>query len=171
MYTWDTSFQQLESPPAEIFIMLNEYETLMLTDNDEGVVFRLPDGSSVEVPQATVRRSSMLQEALQSSDNATCVPITCPRGVLRDCLQSIDALKAAGTSTGGLGTDMARNPRILNLLAHLAHLTSVQKLDLSHCHIGADGAKALAAQLDHLASLQHLNLSTYSHLFLRQHLR
>lgn len=33
----------------------------------------------------------------------------------------------------------------LTLAPHLTHLTSIQKLDLTHCHICAEGAKALAA--------------------------
>ena len=48
-------------------------------------------GAVAEVPQATIRRSTTLQEAIQSSDAASKVSITLPRGVLQDWLQSVDA--------------------------------------------------------------------------------
>ena len=49
--------------------MSHEYDTIFVTEGDEGVTLKLPDGSSV-VPQATMRRSATLQEAIQTSDAA-----------------------------------------------------------------------------------------------------
>ena len=94
--------------------MMHEYDNITLIERGEDMVFRLPDGLSVEVPQATIRRSAVLQEAIHTSD-ASGVPIYLPRGVLQDWLQSVEALKAAATSTGH-GTDIASNPRLLQLL-------------------------------------------------------
>ena len=95
--------------------MVHEYGTFTLTESDEGVVLRLPDGSSVAVLQATVRRSAVLQDALHSSDTAVILSISLPRGVLQDWLQSVDALTAAA-SPAGHGTDIAHHPRLLQFL-------------------------------------------------------
>ena len=95
--------------------MVHEYGTFTLTESDEGVVLRLPDGSSVAVLQATVRRSAVLQEAIQASDTSDRVSITLPRGVLHDWLQCVDALKAAAATPGG-GANLSRNPRLLHFL-------------------------------------------------------
>ena len=46
--------------------MLYEYDNVPVTETDEGVGLSLPDGSSVEVPHATIRRSALLQETLTS---------------------------------------------------------------------------------------------------------
>ena len=99
--------------------MVHEYDTFSVAESNVGVVFRLLDGSSVEVPQATVRRSAVLQEAIQTSHTAANMSITLPRGALQDWLQSADALKAAATSTTwttGHGTDIAHILRLLQLL-------------------------------------------------------
>ena len=90
-------------------------DNFSVSDRDEVVVLSLPDGSSVRVPKDTVRRSALLQEAIQAETNASSVSISLPRGVLQDWLQSVDALKAAPTSTGQ-GADIAGNPRLLQLL-------------------------------------------------------
>ena len=71
--------------------MKRKYDRITVTEGGEVVTLCLPDGSSAEVPQATIRRSTTLQEAIQSSDAASKVSITLPRGVLQDWLQSVDA--------------------------------------------------------------------------------
>ena len=83
-----------------------------MTDGNDGVVLWLPDGSSIEVPQDTIRRSAMLQEAIKTNDTASNVSITLPLPVLQDWLQSAEALKAAATATGH-GVDIANHPRLL----------------------------------------------------------
>ena len=85
-----------------------------MTERDEDVVFLLPDGSSVAVPNDTVCRSAMLQEAIRTGEGATTVAITLPQCVLQDWIQSVDALKAATTSTGN-STGFARHPDLLKL--------------------------------------------------------
>ena len=42
---------------------------------------------------------------------------------------------------------------------HLAHLKSIQHLDLSYNRIDFDGAESLHAQLAEVTSMQHLDLS------------
>ena len=91
-----------------------EYDTFSATQVDDGVVLRLPDGSFVQVPQHTIRRSVMLQEAIHTCDTAENASISLPQGVLQDWLQSVDALKAA--TSPGRGTDVARNPHLLRFL-------------------------------------------------------
>ena len=95
--------------------MMQEYDNINVTRRDESVVLSFPDGSSTEVPQDTIRRSAMLQEAIHAEDKGAEVSINVPRGFLRDWLQSVDALKATATSTQR-GTDIAPNPRLLQFL-------------------------------------------------------
>ena len=92
--------------------MAHQYDTFTVTKKDDGVVLRLPDGSCVEVPQATIRRSAVLQEAIHASDTDADMPFSLPRGVLKDWL---DALKAAGRTSPGHGTDIAQYRRLLQL--------------------------------------------------------
>ena len=94
--------------------MMDDYDIISVTEKDEGVVLWLPDGSSVDVPAATIRRSSVLQEAIHTSDETEDMRISLPRGVLQDWLQSVDALKS---ETGDPNCpDIAQNPRILRFL-------------------------------------------------------
>ena len=95
--------------------MSHEYDNIPVTEREEDVVLCLPDGSSVQVPQATVRRSATLQEAIRTSDTDSNVSISLPRGVLQDWLQSVDALEAAAHATGQ-GTDIVHHPRLLKYL-------------------------------------------------------
>ena len=95
--------------------MQHEYDQFSVTEMDEGVLLRLPDGSSVEVPQDTIRRSIMLQEAIHACDTAADASISLPQGVLQDWLQSVYALEAAATSQGH-GTDIARNTHLLRFV-------------------------------------------------------
>ena len=95
--------------------MMHEFDNITLIERDEGVVLCLPDGLSVEVPQDTLRRSAVLQEAIQTSETGTNVSTPLPRGYMQDWLQSVDALMAAATSTGH-GTDIASNPRLLQFI-------------------------------------------------------
>ena len=95
--------------------MKRKYDCITVTERDEGVVLLLPDGSSLAVPNDTVRRSAMLQEAIHTGESATYMAITLPQGVVTDWLQSVDALNAAVTSTGH-GIDVARHPRLLKFL-------------------------------------------------------
>ena len=90
-------------------------DNFSVSDRDEVVVLSLPDGSSVRVPKDTVRRSALLQEAIQAETNASSVSISLPRGVLQDWLQSVDALKAASSSVQH-GMEIAHHPRLLQLL-------------------------------------------------------
>ena len=90
--------------------MHREYDQIYVTEMDDGVLFRLPDGLSVEVPQATIRRSVTLQEAIHTCDMAENASISLPQGVLQDCMQSIDALKAAAS---GHGMDIAHHSRLV----------------------------------------------------------
>lgn len=85
------------------------------TEMDDGVLLRLPDGASVQVPQATMRRSVMLQQGIHACDTAGNSSISLPHGVLQDWLQSVDTLKASATSPGN-GTDIARNPHLLRFV-------------------------------------------------------
>ena len=94
---------------------MQAYDSITLAESDAGVVLWLPDGSSTEVPQYTIRRSAVLQEAIQASDTSDRVSITLPRGVLHDWLQCVDALKAAAATPGG-GANLSRNPRLLHFL-------------------------------------------------------
>ena len=96
--------------------MAHQCEDFILTERDEVVVLGLPDGSSIELPQATIRRSAVLREAMNAGDTATNVSIALPQGVLQDWLQSVNALNAAATTSTGHATDIARNPRILRFL-------------------------------------------------------
>lgn len=95
--------------------MKASFDCIIVNYSDEGLVLSLPDGSSIEVPQLTIRRSALLQEAIQTLDAASKVSIQLPRGVLQDWLQCIDALKAAATSTEH-GMDIASNPRLLQFI-------------------------------------------------------
>ena len=97
--------------------MTRDVDTITLAESDEGVVLGLPDGSSIDldVPQTTIRRSAVLQEAIFASGMATNTFITLPQGVLQDWLQSFDALKGATTSPWK-GTDISRDPRLLRFL-------------------------------------------------------
>ena len=95
--------------------MVHKYDIISMTETDEGFVLCLPDGSSIEVTQVTIRRSAVLQEAIHASREDTNMFITLPRGILQDWLQSLDALKAAATSPGR-GTDIAHNPRLVQFL-------------------------------------------------------
>ena len=80
------------------------------------MVFGMPDGSSVEVLHGTIRRSTVLQEALtMAMDTATGGSIKLPRGVLQDWLQSVDALKSEANSSGH-GISIAHNPRLMQFL-------------------------------------------------------
>ena len=80
--------------------MKRTYDEISVTERSDDVVLWLPDGSSVAAPQATIRRTAVLQEAIKVSDTASSTTITLPRGILQDWLQSIDALRAAEASTG-----------------------------------------------------------------------
>ena len=95
--------------------MKRMFDCFTVTERDEDVVFLLPDGSSVAVPNDTVRRSAMLQEAIRTGEGATTVAIALPQGVLQDWIQSVDALKAAATLTGN-STDVAHHPDLLKFL-------------------------------------------------------
>lgn len=96
--------------------MAAEFDILSVTERDEGVVFGLPDGSSVEVLHGTMRRSTVLQVALNAAMNMDSgVSITLPRGVLQDWLQGIAALKS-DASLAGHGTDIAYNARLMKFL-------------------------------------------------------
>ena len=97
--------------------MVLEYDRIAVAERDglDGIVLRLPDGSSVDVPQATIRRSAVLQEALQTCGTMTNESITLPRGVLQDWLQGVDALKDAADSELK-SADIANNPRLLPFL-------------------------------------------------------
>ena len=112
---WDPLCQPLASYPAQSYNMLHEYDSITVIELDSAVVLRLPDRSSVEVPQDTIRRSDVLQEALQTSDTGGSVSLLLPRGVLHNWLQGVEALQAAAASTGH-GPDIARNPRLLQFL-------------------------------------------------------
>ena len=95
----------------------------------------LPDGSSVQVPQATVRRSATLQEAIRTSDTDSNVSISLPRGVLQDWLQSVDALEAAANATG-------QGCCLLSVFCDLEHLPQhngdhLQRNHLQHHNLGA----------------------------------
>ena len=106
--------EALASYPAELCSMVYEYDNITVTESGDGAVLWLPDGSSVEVPQDTIHRSAVLQEAVNTSDVATNETITLPQGILQDWLQSIDALKAAAASTAG--TDIVHHPRLIHFL-------------------------------------------------------
>ena len=95
--------------------MKRKFDNITVTERDEGTVLRLPDGSSVEVPQATIRRSAVLQEGINTCDMDTNVSVTLPQGVLQDWLQSVDALNAAAISSEP-STDIANDPRLLRFL-------------------------------------------------------
>ena len=95
--------------------MRRKFDNITVVERDEGIVFCLPDGSSVEVPQATIRRSAVLQEATNNCDTDTNVSVTLPRGVLQDWLQSVDALNAAAISSEP-STEIANDPRLLQFL-------------------------------------------------------
>ena len=103
--------------------MVHEYDTLTVTEKDDGVVLRMPDGSCVEVPQATIHRSAVLQEAIQTSDADADMSFSLPRGVLKDWL---DALKAVGRTSLGHGSDIAQYRRLLQFL-------TVRCLSWCHC--------------------------------------
>ena len=91
--------------------MKRKYDSITFTDRGEDVVLCLPDGLSVAVPQFTVRRSAMLQDAIHASGTATQVSISMPQ----EWLQSVHALKAAAASETN-GMDLAHNPRLLQFL-------------------------------------------------------
>ena len=95
--------------------MKRKYDSITITEREDGVILLLPDGSSVEVPQDTIRRSATLQEAIHTEEMGNFVSISLPPGVLQDWLQSVDALKAA-TATTGHGTGLSHNPRLLKFL-------------------------------------------------------
>lgn len=95
--------------------MVHEYDIISVTERDDVVVCCLPDGSSMEVAQVTIHRSATLQEAIHTSECGANVRITLPRGVLQDWLQSVEALKAAATSTGD-SAGIAHNPHLLKFL-------------------------------------------------------
>ena len=95
--------------------MVHDLDDVTVTKSAEGVVLWLPDGSSAEVAEGTMRRSAMLQEAIQTGGKAIEMSITVPQGILLDWLHSVDALKAASTTTGQ-GTVLARNTHLLQFL-------------------------------------------------------
>lgn len=96
-----------------ICFMEGEYDSIVVTDMGEGTEFCLPGNLRVKVPKATIRRSTMLWNAIHASGTAS-FSIRLPHGVLRDWLQSVDALKVVESADDG--ADLAENQRLLRFL-------------------------------------------------------
>lgn len=93
-------------------------DVVTATVRDEDISLRLPAGSSVNVPQDTLSRSTVLRQALSDGGTEDDLNFTLPSGVLASWLQCTAALKSgfARVKCATPGTDACTGKRLLEFL-------------------------------------------------------